>query len=75
MISRVISEDAGIQDDEAHLLGMGLVGMAHVSARHWMSTGQDIPKDAAEQLLSPAGLARHQRLAAHRVSCSQPGSR
>src|SRR5689334_12511135 len=49
MISRVISEDAGIQDDEAHLLGMGLVGMAHVSARHWMSTGQDIPKDAAEQ--------------------------
>src|SRR5437016_3824680 len=33
MISRVISEDAGIQDDEAHLLGMGLVGMAHVSAR------------------------------------------
>src|SRR4029077_14065383 len=52
MISRVISEDAGIEDDVAHLLGMGLVGMAHVSARHWMSTGEDIPKDAAEQLLS-----------------------
>jgi AcrR family transcriptional regulator len=52
MISRVISEDAGIQDDEAHLLGMGLVGMAHVSARHWMNAGQGIPKDAAEQLLS-----------------------
>src|SRR5579864_2690543 len=52
MISEVIREDAGIQDDEAHLLGMGLVGMANVSARYWMSNGQDIPKDAAEQLLS-----------------------
>ena len=52
MISQVIREDAGIKDDEAHLLGMGLVGMANVSARYWMSNGQDIPKDAAEQLLS-----------------------
>ena len=52
MISRVIREDAGIRDDEAHLLGMGLVGMAHVSARYWMSTGRDIPKDAAGQLLA-----------------------
>jgi len=52
MISRVIREDAGIRDDEAHLLGMGLVGMANVSARYWISSGRDIPKDAAEQLLS-----------------------
>jgi AcrR family transcriptional regulator len=52
MISEVIREDAGIGDDEAHLLGMGLVGMANVSARYWMSNGQDIPKGAAEQLLS-----------------------
>src|SRR5579862_5597811 len=28
MISEVISEDAGLGDEEAHLLGMGLVGMA-----------------------------------------------
>jgi len=52
MISQVIRKDAGIQDAEAHLLGMGLVGMANVSARYWMSHGQDIPKNAAEQLLS-----------------------
>ena len=52
MISRVIREDAGISDDEAHLLGMGLVGMAHVSARYWVGTGRGIPKDAAEQLLA-----------------------
>ena len=52
MISRVIREDAGIQDDEAHLLGMGLVGMANVSARYWISSGRDIPKDAAERLMT-----------------------
>ncbi|MBO0832123.1 MAG: TetR/AcrR family transcriptional regulator [Actinobacteria bacterium] len=52
MISRFISEDAGIGSPEAHLLGMGLVGMAQVSARYWLSAGRDIPKDAAEQLIA-----------------------
>src|SRR5580658_2647217 len=52
MVSRVIREDAGIKDDEAHLLGMALVGMANVTARYWMSNGQQIPKDAAEQSLA-----------------------
>ena len=52
MISQFIREDAGLSDDEAHLLGMALVGMAQVSSRHWLSTGQAIPKDAAEQLLA-----------------------
>jgi AcrR family transcriptional regulator len=52
MISRVIREDAGISDDEAHLLGMGLVGMANVSARYWVAGGGEIPKDAAEQLMT-----------------------
>jgi AcrR family transcriptional regulator len=50
MISEVIREDAGLSDAEAHLLGMGLVGMAQVSARFWLSTDRFIPKDAAEQL-------------------------
>jgi hypothetical protein len=52
MISQFIREDAGLSDDEAHLLGMALVGMAQVSSRYWLSTGQAIPKDAAEQLLA-----------------------
>src|SRR6204780_5926161 len=52
MISQFISEDAGVSDDEAHLLGMALVGMAQVSSRYWLSTGGAIPKDAAEQLLA-----------------------
>lgn len=52
MVSEIIREDAGVGDSEAHLLGMGLVGMAHVSAIYWLSTGREIPKDAAEQLLA-----------------------
>ena len=52
MISEVIREDTGLGDEEAHLLGMGLVGMAQDSATYWLSTGRAIPKDAAEQLMA-----------------------
>ena len=52
MISEIIREDAGIGDAEAHLLGIGLVGMAQVSATYWLSTGRAIPKDAAEELMA-----------------------
>lgn len=52
MISQFISEDAGVRADQAHLLGMALVGMAQVSARYWLSSGRAIPKEAAEELLS-----------------------
>jgi AcrR family transcriptional regulator len=52
MISQVIKEDAGVADDEAHLLGISLVGMAQVSARYWLSTVGSIPREAAEQLVA-----------------------
>ena len=52
MVSRFIAEDAGVSDSEAHLLGMALVGMGQVSARFWLSTGREISKDAAEQLIA-----------------------
>lgn len=52
MISEFIREDAGLSDEESHLLGMGLVGMAQVSARYWLSTDRAIGKDAAEELLA-----------------------
>jgi AcrR family transcriptional regulator len=52
MISQVIKEDAGLADDEAHLLSISLVGMAQVSARYWLSTLGSIPRDAAEQLVA-----------------------
>ena len=52
MISQVIKEDAGLADDEAHLLGISLVGMAQVSARYWLGTLGTIPREAAEQLVA-----------------------
>jgi AcrR family transcriptional regulator len=52
MISQVIKEDAGLGDDEAHLLSIGLLGMAQVSARYWLSTVGTIPQEAAEQLVA-----------------------
>ena len=52
MIAQVIQEDTGVSRDEAHLLGVGLVGMAEVSARYWISTRGSIPKDSAEQLMA-----------------------
>ncbi|GGS65084.1 MULTISPECIES: TetR/AcrR family transcriptional regulator [Planobispora] len=52
MISQVIQEDTGCSSDEARLLGVGLVGMAEVSARYWISSTGSIPKDAATQLMA-----------------------
>src|ERR1035438_3360409 len=34
MVSQVVREDAGISGDEAHLLSVGMVGMAQVTARY-----------------------------------------
>jgi AcrR family transcriptional regulator len=51
MVSEVIKADAGLADLEAHLLSIALVGMAQVSARHWLSSPGTISRDAAEQLV------------------------
>src|SRR6476620_42514 len=52
MVSRAVREDAGLSADEAHLLSVGLVGMAQVTARYWLSTRDHIPREAAEQLVA-----------------------
>jgi AcrR family transcriptional regulator len=52
MVAQFIREDAGVSNEEAHLLGMALVGMAQVTARYWLSTDRAMPKDAAEQLIA-----------------------
>jgi AcrR family transcriptional regulator len=52
MISEVIAEDTSIPVEAAHLLGVGLVGTAQVSARYWLRTGQRMPQDEAEQLMA-----------------------
>jgi AcrR family transcriptional regulator len=52
LISQVIRDDAGLADDEAYLLAIGMLGMAQVSARYWLSTLDTIPQEAAEQLVA-----------------------
>jgi AcrR family transcriptional regulator len=51
-ISEVIREDAGLPDEAAQLLAVGLTGMAQVSARYWLATEGSIPRDAAARLLA-----------------------
>jgi AcrR family transcriptional regulator len=52
MVSQAIAEGAGISDAEAHLIGVGLVGMAQVTARYWLGARDHIPREAAEQLVA-----------------------
>jgi AcrR family transcriptional regulator len=52
MVSQVVREDAGISDDEAHLLSVGMVGMAQTTARYWLTSRDRIPREAAEQLVA-----------------------
>ncbi len=52
MISQMVREGAGLSDEEAHLLSVGMVGMAQVTARYWLGTRDHIPREAAEQLVA-----------------------
>jgi len=52
MIAKVIQEDTQAPVDEAYLLGMGLVGMAEVSARYWLSQQKAITKETAENVIA-----------------------
>jgi AcrR family transcriptional regulator len=52
LISQVIREDAGLADDEAYLLSIGLLGMAQVSARQWLASMDTMPRETAEQLVA-----------------------
>jgi AcrR family transcriptional regulator len=52
LISQVVRADAGLSDDEAHVLSVGMVGLAQVTARYWLSTRDRMPRDAAEQLVA-----------------------
>jgi AcrR family transcriptional regulator len=52
MISQMVREGAGLSDEEAQLLSVGMVGMAQVTARYWLGTRDHIPREAAEQLVA-----------------------
>jgi AcrR family transcriptional regulator len=52
LISQVVRADAGLSDDEAHVLSVGMVGLAQVTARYWLGTRDRMPREAAEQLVA-----------------------
>jgi AcrR family transcriptional regulator len=52
LVAEVIAEDAGLSPHEAHLLAVGLIGLAQVSARAWTSTDSKVPRDVAVSLIS-----------------------
>ena len=52
MISEFIKEDARIPADAAHMLAVGMVGTAQVSARYWLGSDRRIPQEEAEQLMA-----------------------
>jgi AcrR family transcriptional regulator len=55
LVTDVIAEDAGLGPHEAHLLAVGLTGLAQVSARAWLDGDAGVERDTAVRLLS--GLA------------------
>ncbi|MFW5416554.1 TetR/AcrR family transcriptional regulator [Nocardiopsis sp. CNT-189] len=52
LIGEVIRQDTSISEEEAHLLSVGLVGLAETSARYWTGSGGGVPKETAELLVS-----------------------
>ena len=64
LVSNVIAEDAGLSAEESHLLAVGLIGSAQISARYWVTTGEAVSKDDAVQLVSTLawrGISRFPR--------------
>lgn len=51
-IAGVIRDDAGLPEEQAMMLGVGLVGVSQVTARYWLATGRSVPRDQAAALVS-----------------------
>ncbi|MHA3703159.1 TetR/AcrR family transcriptional regulator [Jatrophihabitans sp. YIM 134969] len=50
-VAATVRADTGLPADQAHLLGVALIGAAQVAAKWWLDTGRSIPKDEAVRLL------------------------
>jgi AcrR family transcriptional regulator len=51
-ITEVINADAGLDDEHARLLAVGLVGLSEVTARYWLHADRKLPKPEAATLIS-----------------------
>lgn len=48
LVGRVIGEETGMLDEEALLLGYGLIGLAQTAARAWLADGARVPREDAQ---------------------------
>jgi AcrR family transcriptional regulator len=63
-IADTIAKDTGVGAAEARMLSVGLTGLAEVSARWWLASGDTVPKERAVELLASLawrGLSRGPR--------------
>ncbi|GAA4559795.1 TetR/AcrR family transcriptional regulator [Pseudonocardia xishanensis] len=51
-VAAVVTEDAGLDQQRARLLAVGLVGLSQVTAQYWLDSDQHIPRDEAVGLMS-----------------------
>lgn len=51
-VSAVISLDTGLPEEAAMLLGVGLIGSAQVTARHWLDRDSKLTREQAKDLVS-----------------------
>ncbi|RKN47097.1 TetR/AcrR family transcriptional regulator [Streptomyces hoynatensis] len=50
LVSPLIAEDTDLPEEQSMLLAVSLCGLAQVTARHWLSAGDSIPRDVAKNL-------------------------
>lgn len=51
-VAEVVTNDAGLDDDRARLLAVGLVGLSQVAAQYWLDSDRTVPRDEAVALMS-----------------------
>lgn len=51
-VSAVISLDTGLPQEAAMLLGVGLIGSAQVTARHWLERDSKLSREQAQSLVT-----------------------
>lgn len=51
-ITETITADAGLDQERARLLAVGLVGLSQVTARSWLADNRRVPKEEAVALIS-----------------------
>jgi len=51
-IAAAVTADAGLDEQRARLLAVGLVGLSQLAARYWLDTGRTLSRDEAVSLMS-----------------------